>query len=136
MIKFETHFDKFFSFNFFKIFASVTVSGNPPLLVIITAHPLAEASKLVLPKGSSHLEHATVMLVFLNILITSLCFLNPKIDAFLCFKIIFSLFSSPITMALQFLYLSRIFFIDLTKISYPFALFNFPTKVIHFFFIF
>ena len=42
----------------------VIVSGNPPLLVIITAHPFAAASKLVLPKGSSHLEHTTAILVF------------------------------------------------------------------------
>ena len=68
--------------SFFKIFASVTVSGNPPLLVIITAQPLADASRLVLPNGSSHLEHATVMLVFLNMFKTSLCFLKPRIDAF------------------------------------------------------
>jgi len=39
------------------------VSGKPPLLDIITAHPLLAASKLVLPKGSSHLEQATAILV-------------------------------------------------------------------------
>ena len=61
----------------------VIVSGNPPLLEIMTAQPLLAASKLVRPNGSSHLEQAIVMLVFLKILITSLCFLNPKIDAFL-----------------------------------------------------
>ena len=72
-----------FSFSLFIIFASVTVSGRPPLFVIITAHPLAEASKLVLPNGSSHLEQATVILVFLKIFKTSLCCLNPNIDAFL-----------------------------------------------------
>ena len=65
------------------IFASVTVSGKPPLLVIITAHPFADASKLVLPKGSSQREQATVILVFLKILITSECFLKPRIEAFL-----------------------------------------------------
>ena len=129
-------FVKFFIFRLDMIFASVTVSGKPPLLVIITAHPLADASKLVLPKGSSHLEQATVILVFLKIFNTSSCFLKPKIDAFLCFKIIFSLFSSPITIAFQSPCLSNIFLIDLTKTSYPFALFNFPTKVIHFFFLF
>ena len=37
------------------------------MFVITTAQPLADASKLVLPKGSSHLEQATVILVFLNI---------------------------------------------------------------------
>ena len=49
---------------FFNILASVTVSGSPPLLVTITAQPLAEASKLVLPNGSSHLEQTTAILVF------------------------------------------------------------------------
>ena len=49
----------------FKIFPFVIVSGNPPLLLIITAHPFDEASKLVLPKGSSHLEQTTAILVFL-----------------------------------------------------------------------
>ena len=33
-------------------------------------------------------------------------------------------------------YLSKIFLIALTNTSYPFALFSFPTKVIHFFFFF
>ena len=61
-------FSKFLTFNSFSIFALVTVSGNPPLLVIITAQPLADASKLVLPNGSSHLEQATAILVFLKIL--------------------------------------------------------------------
>ena len=41
----------------------VIVSGNPPLLEITTAHPRLAASKLVLPKGSSHLEQATAILV-------------------------------------------------------------------------
>ena len=44
----------------------VMVSGNPPLLDIITAHPLLAASKLVRPKGSSHLEQATAILDFEN----------------------------------------------------------------------
>ena len=110
-------FVKFFIFRLDMIFASVTVSGKPPLLVIITAHPLADASKLVLPKGSSHLEQATVILVFLKIFRTSSCFLNPKIYAFLCFKDIFSLFSSPIMIAFQSEYLSKTFTIALAKIS-------------------
>ena len=58
----------------FKITALVIVSGSPPLLVIITAQPQLADSKLVLPKGSSHLEQTTEMLVFLNILITFSCF--------------------------------------------------------------
>ena len=40
------------------------VSGKPPLLEIITAQPLLLASKLVLPKGSSHREQTTAILVF------------------------------------------------------------------------
>mgnify|MGYP001199027371 CR=1 FL=1 len=48
----------------FKIIPLVIVSGSPPLLVIITAQPLADASRLVLPKGSSHLEQTTDMLTF------------------------------------------------------------------------
>ena len=44
------------------------VSGRPPLLLIITADPLLAASKLVLPKGSSHLEHTTEILTFFNVL--------------------------------------------------------------------
>ena len=62
-------------FTFFKITPFVIVSGKPPRFEIITAHPLLEASKLVLPKGSSHLEQATAILLFqmslklLNVLI-------------------------------------------------------------------
>ena len=134
MIKSTIFFVKFFTFNSEIIFASVTVSGNPPLFVIMTAQPLADASKLVLPKGSSHLEHATVILVFLKILITSLCFLKPSIDALLWDKLIFSLFSSPIIIAFHSGNLFNILLIDFTKISYTFALFNLPTKVIHFFY--
>ena len=134
MTKFEIDFVKFFSLRFSRILASVTVSGNPPLLVIITAQPLADASKLVLPNGSSHLEQATVILVFSKIFKTSLCFLKPRIFAFLCFSKIFSLFSSPITKAFQFGYLFKILTIDFENLSYPFSLFSFPTNVIHFFF--
>ena len=119
-----------------RILALVTVSGKPPLFVIITAQPLADASRLVLPKGSSHLEHATAILVFLNILITSSCFLNPKISAFLWDSFIFSLFSSPIILAFQSGFLFKTLIIAFEKMSYPFALFNFPTKVIHLFFLF
>jgi hypothetical protein len=42
----------------------VIVSGKPPLLLIITAQPFEDASKLVLPNGSSHLEQTTAILVF------------------------------------------------------------------------
>ena len=84
---------------------------------MITAQPFADASRLVLPKGSSQREQATAILDFLNISITSLCFLNPKMCAFLWFKKIFSLFSSPIILASQLGYLFRIFFIELAKTS-------------------
>ena len=61
----------------FKIKASFVVSGKPPRLLIITAEPLLAASRLVLPKGSFHLEQTTEMLTFLrNFNIKSL-FLNP-----------------------------------------------------------
>ena len=110
-------FVKVFSSNTFKIFALVIVSGKPPFLVIITAHPLAEASKLVRPKGSSHLEHATAILVFLKICRTLSWFKKPSMCAFGCFNKIFSLFSSPIIFAFQLGYSFKIFFIDLVKIS-------------------
>ena len=45
--------------SFFKTIAALEVSGRPPLLLIITADPLLAASRLVLPKGSSHLEDIT-----------------------------------------------------------------------------
>ena len=56
------------------------VSGKPPLLEII-AQPLLLASKLVLPKGSSHREQTTAILVFSKYLelfydLQNLIFLN------------------------------------------------------------
>ena len=81
------------------------VSGNPPLLLIITAHPFAEASRLVLPNGSSHLEQTTAILVLVNMFNTLSCGRKPSILRFLCLNIMLSLSSSPITMPLQFLYL-------------------------------
>ena len=55
------------------IIAFFVVSGKPPLLLIITAHPLLAASKLVLPKGSSHLEHTTDILTLFNKFSTFSC---------------------------------------------------------------
>ena len=55
--------NKSFVLSFFKIIPLVIVSGRPPLLLIITAHPDDDASRLVLPKGSSHLEQTTAILV-------------------------------------------------------------------------
>ena len=57
---------KFFIDKFLTIIPFVIVSGSPPLFDTITAHPRLDASKLVLPKGSSHLEHATAILAFLK----------------------------------------------------------------------
>ena len=57
---------KFLIVKFRTIIPFVIVSGKPPLFETITAQPLLDASKLFLPKGSSHLEHATAILVFLN----------------------------------------------------------------------
>ena len=111
------------------------VSGNPPRFDIITAQPLLAASKLVLPKGSSHLEHATEILVFLNISKTFLWFWKPIFFSFLCLKINFSLGSSPITIARQFSNWFNIFMIAFPNKSYPFAEFNFPTNVIIFSFL-
>ena len=58
---------KFLILKFLTIIPFVIVSGRPPLFDTITAQPRLDASKLVLPKGSSHLEHATAILVFLKI---------------------------------------------------------------------
>ena len=57
---------KFLTFKFLTIIPFVIVSGKPPLFETITAQPRLDASKLVLPKGSSHLEQATAILVFLK----------------------------------------------------------------------
>ena len=56
---------------------SVTVSFKPPLSLIITAHPLLEASKLVLPNGSSHLEQAIDIEDISKCLRTMSCCWNP-----------------------------------------------------------
>ena len=61
----------------------VIVSGKPPLLVIITAQPLAAASRLVRPNGSSHLEQTTAILDLRNISKTLSCFKNPNLSKFL-----------------------------------------------------
>ena len=67
------------------------VSGSPPLLLMITAHPLLDASKPVLPSGSFHLEQATAILVFVKISKTFSCLRKPNFFKFLCVKINFSL---------------------------------------------
>ena len=48
------------------------VSDKPPRSEIITAQPLLEASKLVLPNGSFHLEQTTAIFVFSKFFKTSL----------------------------------------------------------------
>ena len=108
----------------------VMVSFKPPLSDIKTAHHLLDASKLVRPKGSCHLEQATAMLVFSSIFKTFLCFWKPNILRLLCLKINFSRGSSPITNACQSLCFFKIFNIEAPNKSYPFAEFNFPTNVI------
>ena len=114
----------------------VIVSGRPPLLVIITAQPQLADSKLVLPNGSSHLEQTTDIEVFLKIFKTSLCSLKPKFVKRSCLNSIFSLSSSPITIAFQFLLSFKTSITADPNTSYPFALFSFPTKVIIFSFLF
>ena len=64
-IKLEIDFSRLSESNSFKITPLVIVSGKPPLLLIMTAQPDDAASRLVLPKGSSHLEQTTAILVFL-----------------------------------------------------------------------
>ena len=116
-ISFSIDLYKFSELSFLKIIALEIVSGKPPLLLIITAHPLLEASKLVLPKGSSHLEQTTVILVSLKFLSTTLWGLNPWTFKFLCLKINFSLGSSPNTLDFQLGYLFNILIIAFPNIS-------------------
>ena len=123
-----------FLLNDFNITPDLVVSGNPPVLLIITAEPLLAASKLALPNGSCHLEQTTEILVFFNKSKINLFFLKPITFKRGCLKIIFSRSSSPITIAFQFLYLFNISIIALPNISYPFALLSLPIKEIIFFF--
>ena len=58
---------KFFKVKFLTIIPLVIVSGSPPLFDTITAHPRLDASKLVLPNGSSHLDGTTAISDLLNI---------------------------------------------------------------------
>ena len=116
-ISFSIDLNKFSELSFLKIIALETVSGKPPLLLIITAHPLLEASKLVLPNGSSHLEQTTVMLESLKFLRTSLWGLNPWTFKFLWLKNNFSLGSSPNTFDFQLGYLFNILIIAFPNIS-------------------
>ena len=125
---------KFLSFKDFNTIDEEDVSGKPPLLLIITADPLLAASKLALPKGSSHLDETTEILTFLRKFNMKSLFLNPKFFKFLCLKKSFSLGSSPITYPLQSLNSFKIFIIALPKISKPFALFSLPINEIIFFF--
>ena len=115
---------------------SVIVSFKPPLLLIITPHPRLAASKLVLPNGSFHLEQTTDIEVFSRFFKTSLWLWKPKIFNLSWLKKIFSLGSSPITIADQFLKSFNMGIIAFPKISYPFAEFSLPTKVIIFFLFF
>ena len=58
---------RLFSSRFLSIIAWSVVSIKPPLLEMIVAQPLDEASKAVLPKGSSHLDGTTAISDLLNI---------------------------------------------------------------------
>ena len=64
MIRLSISLKSSFWLRSFNLTALVTVSFSPPLLLTITAQPLEDASKLVLPKGSSHLEQVTAILDF------------------------------------------------------------------------
>ena len=114
--------------------ASFVVSLKPPVLEIIKAQPLLAASKLDLPKGSSHFDGTTAILTSLSFFKIKELFLKPKCCKFLCLKKNFCLGSSPITILDQSLYLSKIFKIALPKISYPFEELSLPTNEIIFFF--
>ena len=103
---------------------------------MMVAHPKLQASRLVLPKGSSHLEQATEILDFFKRLRTKLLPLKLNECKFLCLKICFSRGSSPTTIDFQSGNSSSILIIDCPNISYPFAELSFPTKVIFFFFLF
>ena len=65
-INFSISQNKSLTLSSFKIIGKLVVSGKPPLLLMITAEPRLDASKLVLPKGSSHLEQTTDILTFLS----------------------------------------------------------------------
>ena len=58
--------------------ASFVVSLKPPVFDIIKAQPLLAASKLDLPKGSSHFDGTTAMLTFLSFFNIYSLFLKPK----------------------------------------------------------
>ena len=133
MISFSISLNNDFDDNSFSLIATLEVSGKPPRLEIITADPLLAASKLVLPKGSSHLEQAIEILTFFKWFKTYWLFLKPNKCKFLWLKINFSLGSSPKTVAVQSGYLSNILIIVFPKISYPLALFNLPTNEMIFF---
>ena len=78
------------------IIAWSVVSVNPPLLLMIVAHPLEDASKAVLPNGSSHLEGTTAISDLLSILSVFLWLINPISLCLGCDIYIDLLSSSPI----------------------------------------
>ena len=100
---------KEFVSSFFYKTGYLVVSGSPPLSVIMVAQAILDASRLDLPKGSSHLEQATNMLVYLRIFSTYEFSLKLMTLRFLCLNTCFSLGSSPITIDFQFGYSLRIF---------------------------
>ena len=108
IMSFVIFFVKFSGAILFTIMPSVIVSLKPPLLLIITPQPLLAASKLVLPNGSFHLEQTTAIEAFSRFFKTFMWSWNPKFFNLVCVKFIFSLGSSPITIADQSLYLFSI----------------------------
>ena len=96
------------------------IKGSPKILKIrshndymkVQKKAKLDASKLDLPKGSSHLEQATKILVFLRRFKTYEFSLKLNILRVLCLKVCFSLGSSPTTIHFQSLYLFKILITD------------------------
>ena len=70
LINFVILYSKFFTVSELILIDFGAASGKPPLLEIITAHPQLEASKAVLPKGSSFFGQTTAILDLVNHLVT------------------------------------------------------------------
>ena len=92
------------------------VSIRPPLFETIVAQPLEAASIAVLPKGSSHSDGITEILVISYKSNVLSWLIHPLYSMLSCTKLYFSLGSSPITIDFQFLYLFKILIIALPKI--------------------
>ena len=120
LINFLISFVRLMWSNLFKIIASSVVSVKPPLLLMIVAQPREEASNAVRPKGSSHLDGTTAISDLFNKSKIFLWFKKPSSICLSWWIKIFLLSSSPAENAFHLGKLSKIFFIDFSKISYPF----------------